>query len=178
MELEVTPPERRRLGAAQQPVPYHLQECHIHSSPHREGLGLLAPALARVDLLYPRRGLDRCQAQPSGGEALALHLHQVLDVTADVRRRCQQPSTAVLDAPVGEVLPAGDVRAPGVGGPVAGLGVGENVGLGRGGGRSLRRRQKERWRSLGNVRGLASSVSVVMALQRRRAAGHQGHRLP
>ena len=50
MELEVVPAERRGLGPAQQAFPHR-----------RLGLGLLAPALALVDPLDPRRGLDRGQ---------------------------------------------------------------------------------------------------------------------
>ena len=62
----------------------------------------------------PRLGPDVC---PGGGQRLALGLHQVFGVTANVGGRGRQAQAPVLDAPDGEVIPAGHVGLPGVGRP-------------------------------------------------------------
>ena len=62
VELQVAPPERRDLGAAEQAVPHHLQEGQVHcATSGRLNLGLLASALALVDPLDPGSGLQRGQ---------------------------------------------------------------------------------------------------------------------
>ena len=58
---------------------------------------------------------DRRQAEPVGGQRLPLRLHQVLQVAANVGRRCRQARAAVVDAPAGEIIPAGNVGPAGVG---------------------------------------------------------------
>ena len=60
---------------------------------------------------------------------LSLRPHQVLQVPADVGRGRRQAGATVLKASAGEVVPAGDVGPPGVGGPAARLrpGLGQDV---------------------------------------------------
>ena len=111
---------------------------------------------------------DRRQPEAGGGQRPALLFHQVLQVTADVGRSCRQARTPVLEAPAGEVVPAGYIGLSGVGRPSARLGPGTSVDC-------------RRPRLLEND--LCRTCSVVIALQRPgfdqleepgRAPGHEG----
>ena len=50
-----------------------------------------------------------------GVRAVAVVFHQMLQVTTDVGRHCRQARAPVIESPAGEIPPAGDVGAPGVG---------------------------------------------------------------